>query len=381
MRAPEAGFSLLEVLIASALFAVVALAAFELLRNLAADAGPLRARQAGYAALETLGERLRSEARSATAIWPSAPAAGAGHDDCVQLDFFAADAGGPKFWSYRNFPHHGSADAVGPDVLQRVAGSGPIVPCDPALPGETVLGGMTASPQFTLLPPVQLSAHQDPYLGVNDTPFVAASVPPTAPIPVGVLDALSQPVLGGNTVVETQLENAAGARVFDLLPGVFPNGFTEVLRYTCSERCDVGHDGPSAKTLTACAMTWQTQWSRYVPAGTAGPGGWFLAGTFNFGYAGNRADGGSDSMAQVDAASNWDPARNYAAFPPGGPAPDGSEAGSLTPWDVRAEAPAAWLADVGPYLAPGQQTALAVDKQRCDAVQQAGASGSFYANG
>lgn len=381
MRGPQAGFSLLELLIASGLFAVVALGAFEVLRNLAADAAPLRARAAGYAALERLADRLRSEARSATAIWSSAPAAGAGHDDCVQVDFFAADAGGPAYWSYRTFPHHGNADAIGPDILERVAASGPVTPCDPALPGETALSGMTAAPQFTLLPPAQLNAHQDPYLGANDAPFVATSVPPTAPIPVGVLDAFAQPVLGGNTIVEVRLENAADARVIDLLPGVFPNGFTEVLRYTCSERCDVGHDGPTPKTLTACAMTWQTQWSRYLPASASAAGGWFLGGTFSFGYSGIRADGGTDTLQQVDAASNWDPARDYTAFPPGGPAADGSEAGSLTPWDVRAEASAAWLADVGPYLAPGQRAALALDEQRCDAVQQAGASGSFYANG
>jgi len=378
VRASEAGFSLIEVLLASALFVVVAFGAFELLRSLGANAAQLAARQSAYAALDGIGERLRSEARSATAIWASAPSAGSGRDDCVQLDFFAADASGPAFWSYRNFPHHGAADAVPPNALERVAGTGPLVPCDPSASGEIVLTGLAATPLLAPVPPLQLAAHQDPYLEQSDSPFVAASVPPTAPIPLGVLDARGNPLAGGNTILEVQFANSAGARTLDLLPGVFPNGYTEVLQYTCSARCDVGHDTPAPKTLTACAMTWQTQWSRQVNAGAAS--GWFVAGTFSFGYWGVRADGGIDTLTRVDAASNWDPTRNYAAFPPAGPAADGSESGSLTPWNVRPEAPA-WYTDFAPYVAGAQQTQLATDQGRCDAVQRAGAAGAFYANG
>jgi prepilin-type N-terminal cleavage/methylation domain-containing protein len=379
VRASEAGFSLIEVLVASALFTILAFGAFELLRSRGANAVQLAARQSAYAALDALGDRLRSEARSATAIWASAPSAGGGRDDCVQLDFFAADASGPKFWSYRNFPNHGAGDAVPSGALERVAGTGPLTPCDPSASGELVLTGLTAPPLVTPVPPAQLAAHQDPYLQQSDSPFVAASVPPTAPIPLGVLDARGNPLAGGNTILDVQLANTASARSVELLAGVFPNGYTEVLRYTCSERCDVGHDSPTPKTLTTCGMTWQTQWSQQVGAGAAT--GWFVGGTFSFTYSGVRADGGTDTLTRVDAASNWDPSRNYTAFPPGGPAADGSEAGSLTPWNVRAEAPGAWYADFAPYVATAQGPVLATDKHRCDAVQQAGAAGAFYANG
>jgi prepilin-type N-terminal cleavage/methylation domain-containing protein len=379
VRASEAGFSLIEVLVASALFTILAFGAFELLRSLGANAVQLAARQSAYAALDALGDRLRSEARSATAIWASAPSAGGGRDDCVQLDFFAADASGPKFWSYRNFPNHGAGDVVPSGALERVAGTGPLTPCDPSASGELVLTGLTAPPLVTPVPPAQLAAHQDPYLQQSDSPFVAASVPPTAPIPLGVLDARGNPLAGGNTILDVQLANTASARSVELLAGVFPNGYTEVLRYTCSERCDVGHDSPTPKTLTTCGMTWQTQWSQQVGAGAAT--GWFVGGTFSFTYSGVRADGGTDTLTRVDAASNWDPSRNYTAFPPGGPAADGSEAGSLTPWNVRAEAPGAWYADFAPYVATAQGPVLATDKHRCDAVQQAGAAGAFYANG
>jgi hypothetical protein len=239
--------------------------------------------------------------------------------------------------------------------------------------------------------PDALAAHRDEYLAQSDSPFVAASVPATAPIALGVLDASGAPVRGGNAVVELRLDTDDGSRVVDLLPGVFANGFTEVLRYTCSERCDVGHDTAAPKTLTSCALAWQPGWSTYVLWGDyttnadgtlSFPGGWFIAGTFVFTYAGTRAsDGGTDTLAKPYAATNWDAARDYAAFPPDRAAADGSRAGSFAPWGVRAEAPAAWLADFAPYLAAGERAPLAAEQQRCDAVQAQGAAGGFYANG
>ncbi|GAC1622345.1 MAG: hypothetical protein NVS4B13_12310 [Candidatus Elarobacter sp.] len=236
-----------------------------------------------------------------------------------------------------------------------------------------------------------LAAHRDGAFGAPDSPFVARSVPAVAPIGLGVLDARGAPVRGGNAVVELRIDTADGSRVVDLLPGVFPSGFTEVLRYTCSERCDVGHDTAAPKTLTTCAMTWETGWSTFVrwrnfttnPDGSlAFPGGWFIAGTFVFTYGGTRAsDGGTDTLAKRYAATNWYAARDYAAFPPDRPAPNGSRAGSFAPWDVRSEPAPAWLADFAPYLARGASAPVAAEKLRCDAVQRQGASGGFYANG
>ena len=110
VRGSQAGFSLIEVLIATALFAAVAFGAFEVVRQLTANARQLTVRHVAYGSLERFAAQLRAEARSATAIWASAPSAGAGHDDCAQVDFFTADAAGPKFWSYRNFPNHASGE-------------------------------------------------------------------------------------------------------------------------------------------------------------------------------------------------------------------------------------------------------------------------------
>jgi prepilin-type N-terminal cleavage/methylation domain-containing protein len=391
VRATEAGFSLIEVLIATALFGVVAIGAFEAVRQLAAQSRHLTARHLGYAALERLTAQLRAEARSATAIWTGSPSAGAAHDDCVQVDFFTADAAGPAFWSYRNFPNHTPADAVPPDVLVRLAARAPLAPCDASQGGAVVLGGVGAPLAVATIGASALPAHRDPYVDRADSPFVAASVPATAPVALGVLDARGVPVQGGNAVVELRIDTGDGSRVVDLVPGVFPNGFTEVLRYTCPERCDVGHDAAGPKTLTACAVSWQPGWSTFVrwndgvtnPDGSLTfPGGWFIGGTFVFTYSGTRAsDGGADTLAKPYPATNWDVARDYAAFPPDRAAPDGSSAGSFAPWDVRSEPPPAWLDDFAPYLAAGERTAIAAERQRCDAVQQQGASGGFYANG
>ncbi|HYW53354.1 MAG TPA: prepilin-type N-terminal cleavage/methylation domain-containing protein [Dongiaceae bacterium] len=390
MRASERGFSLIEVLIATALFAVVAFGAFELVRQLGENARRLTARHVAYGSLERLAAQLRAEARSATAIWVSSPSAGSAHDDCVQVDFFTADAAGPAFWSYRSFPNHTASDAVPGDTLQRLAGRAPIAPCDAAQSGTVVLGDLRAPLAAGTITADVLARHRDRYLDANDSPFVAASVPATAPVALGVLDASGAPVRGGNTVVELRLETGDGSRVADLLPGVFPSGFTEVLRYTCSERCDVGHDTAGPKTLTSCAPAWQPGWSTFVrwsdyatnPDGSLTfPGGWFIAGTFVFTYSGTRADGGTDTLVKPYLATNWDTARDYAAFPPDRPSANGSQAGSFAPWDVRSEAPAAWLADFVPYLASGESGPLAAEQQRCDAVQRQGASGGFYANG
>ena len=391
MRGSQAGFSLIEIVIATALFTVVAFGAFELVRQLVADARRLTVRHVAYASLERVSAQLRAEARSATAIWASAPTAGSGRDDCVQVDFFTADAAGPKFWSYRNFANHTSADAVPGDALQRLAATAPIAPCDATQAGDVVLAHVRASLSVSTIDSRALAAHQDGYLAQSDSAFVAPGVPATPPIPLGVLDASGAPVRGGNAVVELRLDTGDGSRVVDLLPGVFPNGFTEVLRYTCSERCDVGHDTAAPKTLTSCALAWQPGWSTFVrwsdyatnADGTlAFPGGWFIAGTFVFTYAGTRAsDGGTDTLAKPYAATNWDATRDYTAFPPDRAAADGSRAGSFAPWDVRAEPPAAWLADFMPYLAAGQSAPIAAEQQRCDAVQAQGASGGFYANG
>jgi len=391
VRHAERGFTLVEVLVAAAAFAGVGFAALETVRVLAAGTAQLAARHLAESALERLGAELRAEARTATAIRIAANAPGAAHDGCVQLDLFTADAGGPRFWSYRQFPNHVAGDAIPPDVLQRLAAAAPIAACDASSAGSVVLSGLQGAATLTAVAPAGLGAHDDPYLGTPDAPFVASGVPATPPFSLGVLDATGQPISGRNTLVGVRIDTAFASRAFELLPGAMPNGYTQVLRYTCSERCDVGHDTAAPKTLTRCAMSWQTAWSELVlwndattnaDGSLSFPSGWFFAGTFTFTYAGTRAsDGGTDTLVKPYVATNWDAARDYAAFPPDKPAANGTSAGSFAPWDVRNEAPAAWLADAAPYLATGEAAGIVAEQQRCDAVQAEGDANAFYTNG
>ena len=62
MNAREAGFTLIEVLVATALFVFVALAGFEVLRQLSWNVNLLAQRTAAAAQLEVAAGRLRSDA-------------------------------------------------------------------------------------------------------------------------------------------------------------------------------------------------------------------------------------------------------------------------------------------------------------------------------
>ncbi|MBV9440553.1 MAG: hypothetical protein JOZ24_11220, partial [Candidatus Eremiobacteraeota bacterium] len=235
-----AGFSLVETVLAGALFAVIALVALEALRQLEGATRHLAARHTALTAIERLDATLRAEARSAIAIWSASSAAGEGADGCVELDFAAVDAGGPSFWSYRAFPRHGAGDAVPADALERVAARGPLAPCDPALHGAVVLRGLRAPLSVQSILPQNVAAHADPYLAVPDSPYVGASVPAVAPAALPLRDARGAALTGGNVLIEARFDTDAGSRVVDLLPGTLPTGFSEELHYTCSERCDVG---------------------------------------------------------------------------------------------------------------------------------------------
>ncbi len=59
------------------------------------------------------------------------------------------------------------------------------------------------------------------------------------------------------------LDTADGSRAVDLVPGVFPSGFTALLGYACNARCRVGHDTNAPKTITQCDLSWSTDPARY----------------------------------------------------------------------------------------------------------------------
>ena len=372
MRGARAGFSLIETLIATALFVVVAFGALESLRVLLPAVRQLAARHLAYAGVERLTAQLRAEARSAVAVWPSAPAKSGAHDDCDELSFYTADAAGPKFWSYRRFPNHAAGEPVPAGVLLRVTGSSQPPPCDPTAVAQAILSGVTAFSVSRVAAP-QLAAHADPYDGAADGGFITGALDDDA-VPVGVLDAGGAPVHGGNALVEVRLDTGDASRAVDLVAGVAPGGFTTVLSYTCTARCAVGHGAANAQTLTNCNAVWQT--ASGWPVAVYGPGYYLNSGEYVpqgplWGYAWDgffvvtyydSLFGRPDRLTRTYEVTNWPPGGwsggGHLAYPS---FPAGLNAGALA--DART-----WLNDIAYDLLPGQSAPVQSELSTCAAL-------------
>ncbi|HTJ25552.1 MAG TPA: prepilin-type N-terminal cleavage/methylation domain-containing protein [Candidatus Limnocylindria bacterium] len=394
MRDSERGFSLIEILLATALFVVVSFGALAALRQLSASEQHLAARHLAYESLERLTAQWRAEARSATAIWVSSPSAGTARDGCVQVEFATADAGGPHFWSYRSFPNHAAGDAIPGDALERLTGSAPIAPCDAAQTG-TVATDTVRTFAAVRVAAASLPAHVDPVLGAGnpDSPFAGSAVSDGA-VGIGFTDANGMQVSGGNAIVEVTIANDDAARVVDLTPGVFPTGYTLALTYTCDDRCTVGHTADAPQTVTACALTgWQLSWSvpaayKDVPRNDGSgivdvvPSAWWVAGYFVFTYSGTAPDGTTDQVTHAILATNV-----------GQTPADGSHGTAATfaarsspPPSMTGDAVAAWYSDFVPFVddaGPYDQADVPrttwpdQEKGRCDRVSAKGQNGDY----
>lgn len=362
----QRGVSLVEVLLAGALFACLALAAFETLRQIGSGARRLAARHAAYAQLERFTARLRAEARSATAIRITAGAGSgalAGYDDCRELTFFTANARGPAFWAYRWYPNHRADDAVPGDAVVRVTGSA--APCARAAPGDVVLRGLAAG-GFTLAQP-----------RLADAPFAVASLMETQAA-LGVADAAGANVSGGNAVVELAVTTADAMRIVDLAAGVFPGGWTEELVFDCATttRCDVAHDDARPRRLTRCTLArFSYDAATYpLPAAFAWDGssggtstrratGWLWSGAFVFHYYDGRT-------GSADAHDAWVAVANF----------DGGRFANPAPYAAADPDAARWSAELRPYLSAGSSSAFDAERARCDGVEAAGNANGFLQN-
>jgi type II secretory pathway pseudopilin PulG len=389
VRASEAGFSLIEILIAAGLFVVVSFGALEAVRQLLAATQHLASRHLAYESVERLSAQLRAEARSATSIAvPAVPSSG--RDTCVQVDFYTADAAGPHFWSYRTFPNHAPSDPIPGDALERLAGSSPIAPCDPAQHGA-IVGRSVRTFTATTVTAASLTTHADPYLGgvTRDSPFAGPTVA-DASVSLGVRDAVGAPVSGGNALVEVRIANDDVARLVDLVVGVFPTGYTLQLVYSCDDRCTVGHDTGAPKTITSCTMTaWQEAWSRvasYTPVLRSDGSGiydlvpsYWVAGYFVFTYSGTARNGANDTIAHVVLATNdgqSPPDGTHGTAAPFDASPSvGSPGATLSAWYNRF---LPYVDDAGPYNGSSSGVAgLQQEAQRCANVDAEGRAGGY----
>jgi len=243
----QRGFTLIEIVVAVAIFAVVTIVLFELMRQLHGVTARYQSRQAGIAAVSQFGDRLRSEALGALAIEVTATS-------CSEVEFVSQDPNGYHFWSYRFVPASGSATAS----VVRTTGSSPIVPCVTTANSTTVVDGVQSmsATAFTL---AQVASHTDPVGGSADTPFVqtAAAQNPNLAVSVDlhVADASGNDFAGGNGMVEVTLASGVAAMAFDIAPGVRPSGYQKVLTYRCALRSGCGPGMPPPSFLSGADVS------------------------------------------------------------------------------------------------------------------------------
>ena len=282
--AAEAGFTLIEVMLATALFAFVAFAGLETLRQFGWNVNLLAQRADAAAALDVAAASLRSDALSAIAIWKPPSTCG----DAVE--FLKRDASGTSFLLY----------LVRGSALARTSGAGPIDPCDPALPLQTLVANVRAL-RVAALSASALADHTDPVTGANDGGLLIPGGITAVAVDAHVADIDGSPILAGNGVAEVTIDADPMQTTLDLTAGTKPSGYTQTLAFACSGRCEANTPFPELRgaAFTDCAPGYDfaNTPAYYVPASyatvaTSGGGSriviasYRIAGGYTFTFAG-----------------------------------------------------------------------------------------------
>ena len=229
-RRAENGFTLIEVLLATALFVVVAFAGFEVLRQLRFGANLLAQRADAAAQLSAAAGALRSAALSSAAVWkPASPCGDA-------VEFMQRDASGTTFLLYT---------ARGSQLVRATA-PGPMDPCAGTLNLQTVVPAILGF-TVTRVPAASLPAHADPVSGDADGgAFVPGGITGIA-VDSHVTDVDGSQILTGNDVVEVAIDADPALTVVDLLAGSRPSAYTQTLAFTCDGRCEANGPFPEIR--------------------------------------------------------------------------------------------------------------------------------------
>jgi prepilin-type N-terminal cleavage/methylation domain-containing protein len=250
---PEAGFTLIEVLLATAVFVMVALAGFEVMRQLSYATAILSQRAAAAAQLSVAASTMRSDALSSVAVWKPASACG----DAVE--FMQHDAAGISFLLYLS--HAGR--------LVRASAAGPLNPCAADLQLQTVLPAV-AGFTVTAYAASDLPAHVDSVSGNADGGLLVPAGITAVAADAHVLDVDGSHIVSGNALVEVTIDADPLRTTIDLVAGNRPSAFTQVLAYTCNGRCEATGPFPEARnaTFTDCTpgYDFQNTPAYYVPA-------------------------------------------------------------------------------------------------------------------
>ena len=301
-RTAEAGFTLIEVLVASALFVVVALAGFDVLRHLGANVSLLAQRAGAATQLDAAAGMLRSTALSSVAVWKPASTCG----DAVE--FMQRNAGGTSFALYT---------LRGTDLV-RASAAGPLDPCTAGLQTQVVVAPVAG---FTVarVAASQLPEHIDPVSGnADDGLFLAGGITAVA-VDAHASGADGLPILTGNDVVEVTIVADPVQTTVDLLAGNRPSAFTQVLAYTCNGRCEATGPFPEIRNAAfsdcVAGYDFQNAPNYYVPAAYATLAGrivvtaYTVTGGYTFAFGGPAPA----TLERVWPAALWPPAGSAAA--------------------------------------------------------------------
>lgn len=225
----ERGFTLIEIVVAAAIGAMLLWGMLVLANRTAASAEALDARLYASAGVSHLLERMTSEAASALAVYvPPTDVLGESNSDGHEVDFYAQDASHRSYaWSY-------TYDAAA-KALTRYAFAPGVAP---------VAGERIASIDAFVASSVAASAISDSQNPAYDPLFASASARDVAyAIP-------SYPAaIGGNRLVALQIA-ASGVDTRALLASAdAPTAFTVVIAYTPSP-APIATPTPAPQTLT-----------------------------------------------------------------------------------------------------------------------------------
>ncbi|MBD5634333.1 MAG: prepilin-type N-terminal cleavage/methylation domain-containing protein [Candidatus Eremiobacteraeota bacterium] len=224
----QRGFTLIEVLIAIALFVGLGFATLEIFHGLLGAAAASATSEGGALTLEQQADELRSDAATAFAVFvpvrdvlrkPNAP--GTPHE----VDFYTkTDTGATTYWAYyydaaaRTLQRFDYDTTGARGIADRATGAIDTAGRYPVLPGVTSFDVRT------------LEANE--LLGANNVyasamaPLFTASTP--KPLPVGFDDGgpPRTDLYGGNTTVQVRIGTTHATRTIHLTTAALPSGFT-----------------------------------------------------------------------------------------------------------------------------------------------------------
>lgn len=216
MKRAQAGFSLIEVLIAAAVTVVLSFFMIFSVRSFLRWSALLAQRQSDEASVGALLDRWQAEADSAWSIFtPPADLLGQSNADGHEVDFFTRDGTNrPTFWAYRY-------DAQA-QTLQRYVYASP--GSAPAADGAP-LAGIAAFRAHTY----PITALQDNSSPIYSSLYAGAALQASA-VHFGYVN---QPwIAGGNQITSIHIAAASVARDVQLVTQTAPSGFIVELRYT-----------------------------------------------------------------------------------------------------------------------------------------------------